>query len=253
MYLKERLICFFKSIENCNESIELVMVEWNPPQNSKSFLDEFGIFFPKNKKIKIVTVPNIVHSKIKNNEHFPVFEYIAKNCGARHSSGEYILFTNPDNIFIGELWDELFSSIDSELFLRAGRCDIEHGVIEYESLPIDEILIKSKILNKYTYNDGLFYEASGDFLCISKENFYKAKGYEEIDTYSHIDSLFLDKINQLGVKQKVLSNYTYHIEHSRPNLLNAINLGLVTNYNKINFSNDDNWGLKNEKLNIEII
>jgi len=251
LYFQDRLVCFFKSIQECPFDLELILVEWNPPQENKSFFEEYKSILPTNKIIKIITIPNQIHNKLPNSTHFPVFEYIGKNCGGRHSSGEYILFTNPDNILPHHLWIETFNNLSPECFLRAPRYDIFHNdVINYYDSTLDEIILKSDIKNKYTYTEGLFGEASGDFLCVKAEDFYKVKGYDEGFTYSHFDSAFLRKLTHHQIHQTVLNNCTYHIDHSRPNLEKANNLNLMTR--SVDHTYHDDWGLVNELIEINL-
>jgi hypothetical protein len=252
MYLRERLTGFFKSIQECKYDIELVLIEWNPPSFRQSFYDEYKDIIPTNKKIKIVTVPNEIHNKIKNSELFPVFEYLGKNVGARHSSGDYILFTNPDNIFVESLWDQIFDNLDNVYFLRAARSDVNYVNIDFKNLNVNEIvsLLPHKITHSYDNSGNLFYNASGDFLCVSKNKFSEVCCYDELLTYSHIDSFALNKLNKHGMKQKVLNEVTYHIDHLRPHLRTMNRYGLETSeyaphtYNK-------NWGLLGEELKIK--
>jgi len=252
LYFQDRLTCFFKSIQECPFDLELVLVEWNPPQENKSFFEEFKSILSTNKITKIITVSNEIHNKLPNSNHFPVFEYIGKNCGGRHSSGEYILFTNPDNILTSDLWIETFNALSPECFLRAPRCDVFHNNnINYNVLSLNEIILNSAIKNKYNYTGGLFGEASGDFLCVMAKDFHRVKGYDEGFTYSHFDSAFLNKLSHHQIHQVVLDNSTYHIDHSRPNLEKANNLNLMTK--SVNHTYHDNWGLLDELIEINIL
>jgi len=255
LYLRDRLNCFFKSIQNCPYNLELILVEWNPPSENKTFYEEFKTILPTNCNIKIVTVSNNTHIKLPNSNHFPVFEFIAKNCGARHCSGEYILFTNPDNIFNQNIWKETFESLSPEFFLRAPRHDLFHNeIIDYETSTIDEILSKSVIKYQAGYNgEGLFDYASGDFLCVKREIFYTIKGYDEKYTYSYFDGMILKKLSNFKIIQKVLNNCTHHIDHSRPNLSLAQSLNLMTDYWDTEHTYNDDWGLLNENIKIQIV
>ena len=51
LHLRERLIGFFKSIQECKYDIELVLTEWNPPSDKKSFYDEYKDIIPINETI----------------------------------------------------------------------------------------------------------------------------------------------------------------------------------------------------------
>jgi len=254
MYLRERLTGFFKSIQECKYDIELVLTEWNPPSSEKSFYDEFKDIIPTNKDVKIITVSNEIHNRIQNSNLFPVFEYWAKNVAARHSSGDYLLFTNPDNIFVENLWDQIFDNLDDDHFLRAARSDVNYANIDFKNLNVNEIvsLLPHKITHSYDNSGELFYNASGDFLCVSKNKFSEVCCYDELTTYSHIDSFALNKLNRHGIRQKVLNEVTYHIDHSRPHLNTMRTYGLETSESNKN-TYKENWGLLGEELEIKNI
>ena len=113
--------------------------------------------------------------------------------------------------------------------------------------------------------------ACGDFTLMSKNDWFKIKGYVELEVYSlHIDSMALFAAAAAGVKQVILppETCTYHISHTngwefqspKEKLLFytnkpvldwwAVNLyGIEILKNKTNFDfNNENWGLVNEKF-----
>jgi hypothetical protein len=253
LHLEDRLIGFFNSIRECIYNIELVLVEWNPPTDRKSFYEEFYHIIPNNKKLKIITVLNDTHKKIEHNQYFNVFEYWAKNVGARNASNDYVLFTNPDNIFTKELWDELFLNLSPEHFIRAVRADFFYQKLDYKNLTVSEIVNTLPIMaihNHSVPNERFFGNAAGDFLCTSKESVFKIKGYDEYSTFSHIDAMILDKLGNTGLNQKLFNNYTYHIDHYRPNNNTADIYNLYT-VDINGYVYKDDWGLLNENIIIK--
>jgi hypothetical protein len=101
--------------------------------------------------------------------------------------------------------------------------------------------------------------ASGDFLMMSRESWFKLRGYPEISTHAHIDSFMCWTAAASGMKQQIIrgSARLYHQEHDRslqetfpqtdrrtwePFILDIIENGVSP------ISNSDEWGLANERL-----
>lgn len=106
--------------------MELVMVEWNPPQDKKSLRDE--IQWPdylSAGRLRWVTVPPETHLQFPNAEKISLFEYMGKNAGIRHARGTFVLTTNPD-IRYSEALIQFFAAqqLRADCFYRVDRYDI---------------------------------------------------------------------------------------------------------------------------------
>ena len=111
---------------------ELIFVEWNPPKDRDRMWKSLKI--PGHRKflrIRFIEVPLKVHRKFNDSEKFPLFEYIGKNVGIRRAEGDFVLITNPDLIFNGELVSFLSRRLLKEdCFYRAYRFDMEEYLPE---------------------------------------------------------------------------------------------------------------------------
>ena len=112
---------------------ELVIAEWNPPQESPRLKDV--LVLPKFLKpgiVRIIEVHSEIHHKLPNSDRMPMFEYIAKNVGIRRARGEFVLSTNPDLLYSEELI-RFFAEkkLSKECFYRIDRYDVK------EQVPID--------------------------------------------------------------------------------------------------------------------
>lgn len=116
-------------IEQCNRfklSAELIMVEWNPPENSPLLKE----VLPKPQKgdflsLRYIIVPNEIHKGYRNGDRIPLFQMIAKNVGIRRAKGEFVLCTNIDLLFSDELFEILAQKqLDPKAYYRANRCDV---------------------------------------------------------------------------------------------------------------------------------
>ena len=90
-------------MDQCNRhdlSAELILVEWNPPQDRPSLAD--AIHWPGGESsqhrcaVRVMTVPQEIHARFDHHEALPLFQMIAKNVGIRRAHGTFILATNID-------------------------------------------------------------------------------------------------------------------------------------------------------------
>lgn len=261
----DRTIGFLKSINEIpnKNSYEIIFVEWNPIIHELSFYDRYVDYLPKDIDIKFVVVSEDSHQSIENPNNLPVFEYYGKNVGARQSSGEFLIFTNPDNIFFPQTWIDIESNISEEYFVRLCRADVKlvDSNIIHNTSGMETI---TKLMNSHYHfyeapghhnkraenyekmTDGFIWDinhegASGDFFGISKENYYKIKGYREFWTYGGFDGIICRDAKSIGLKQFILPKYSVHIDHQRPYLHTKSSTNM--NYLELNKLNDENWGL----------
>ena len=83
-----------------NLSVELILVEWNPPDNKTKFYE--ALRWPEDPtpcQVRIIEVPPELHHRFKHSEGLPLFQMIAKNVGIVRARGQFILSTNIDIIF----------------------------------------------------------------------------------------------------------------------------------------------------------
>jgi hypothetical protein len=263
----DRTIAFLKSLNEIpNKDIyEIVFVEWNPIIDELSFYDRYINYLPKSIDIKFVIVSKETHESIENLNNLPVFEYYGKNVGARHSSGEFLIFTNPDNVFFPQTWIDVESNISDKYFLRLCRSDVRFTdtKIIYNTTGNETVkqLMDSHFHFYYvpdstTLTDAKSYEelsegfiwdtnhegASGDFFGISRENYYKIKGYREFWTYGGFDSIICKDAKSIGLKQFILPKYSVHIDHTRPHQYEKQGTDIKL---ELEYINNENWGLNN--------
>lgn len=245
---------------------ELVLVDWNQVPDRLPFYEQYKESFPKDLKTKIVTVPSEVHQSVVGSKLLNVFEYHGKNVGARYSSGEYLIFTNPDNFFFPELWSHIENNINDNSFMRLCRYDVRIPYIGY--IDTDVIVGKSlldnplyfysvpghhlKTPNEYQFlSEGFYWEighegASGDFLGVSKKNFEEINGYIEHYTYGGFDGIIMRDLFKKGLKQFILPTFSVHIDHQREK-----NIAAAPTNVDWEFERTESWGLpNNDKISV---
>jgi hypothetical protein len=242
--------------------VELVMVEWNPPENQPLLQD----VLPKPQAgdlltITYVIVPPAVHQQYKRSSEIPLFQMIAKNVGIRRAKGEFILCSNIDLLFSDPLFRLLASrELMHDAFYRANRCDVPNEInpewqveeqlnwcaknvirrlgmdarftninleqlgmnhrSDYQKWVLDKLAIALQLLwapEKIRYYQ-LDSFACGDFTLMSREAWFKIRGYAELDLYSiHVDTLGLIAAASMGYRQHIFPREacTYHLDHEQ--------------------------------------
>jgi hypothetical protein len=118
---------------------ELILVEWNPPENQKTLAEV--LHFPEEMgpcAVRIIQVPKEAHETFENSDKLPLFQMIAKNVGIRRAQGKFILATNIDILFSDELIKFMRDQLKPGILYRADRFDVPSSLPETASF--DEIL-----------------------------------------------------------------------------------------------------------------
>lgn len=232
---------------------ELIIVEWNPPDDRPKLKD--AISWPdiqrKHCQVRIIEVPNEVHNKLPNPAKMPLFEYMGKNVGIRRAMGEFILATNPDVIFSKELIQFLSQkNLSKNSFYRIDRYDVKSTISLSESVEkilehcSNNIIRVCSYFGTYEPNKRLdiyrqlrryagyikrrillfpytlpHTNASGDFFLLHRSQWFNLRGYPELETKGkshYIDGIVAYQSVFAGLKQEILKKMQlYHIDHER--------------------------------------
>ncbi|MCJ7696748.1 MAG: hypothetical protein MUO73_00235 [Thermoplasmata archaeon] len=244
--LLQRMQQFIDSLcEQCNHyrlETELIIVEWNPPQNRKSLFDV--LVWPKDRQyltIRIITVPEELHKRFNHSDKIPLFQMIGKNVGIRRARGRFVLATNIDITFSDELMKFISKrQLRYDVVYRANRIDIDsvfpnskilrtntkYYILNFQNLEAlaKEIIGSPSLIGYYLKNamykfkiPRMHYNACGDFTLMAKEHWLTLRGYPELNIFSlHIDSLLLMATFYSGLKEQILQSpkEIYHLEHA---------------------------------------
>lgn len=104
---------------------ELIVVEWNPPED-RPRLSRALLWPPESQfcAVRIIEVPPDVHGRFRHARSLPLYQWIAKNVGIRRARGEYVLVTNIDILFSGELFGFLSTRrLEADKMYRIDRWD----------------------------------------------------------------------------------------------------------------------------------
>jgi hypothetical protein len=104
---------------------ELVLVEWNPPADRPRLAEVLRWPASEWCDVRIIEVPNELHSTLEHSDRLPLFQMIGKNVGIRRARGEFVLATNIDILFSNELMEHLSAqTLEPERVYRADRVDV---------------------------------------------------------------------------------------------------------------------------------
>jgi len=196
-------------------SSELIVVEYNQRPNQPKLIE----LLPKVSHciLKVITVPNRYHIwyKAKHNTTFEqLYEFFAKNIGARRASGEYIAFYNQDVLVSETIISDIAKGyLRKDAFYRATRIDLEdnwsadkvaevpipnrdieiatHGPSFPETKQIYRFRSKNRAFDNFA---GLHTDASGDFFITHRDNLESMRGLPETKYNFHMDSFSLCKV-----------------------------------------------------------
>jgi hypothetical protein len=109
---------------------EIVVVEWNPPQDRPRLKDSLRWpARPRVCQVRFVEVPPEVHARFRNEMAIPLHQMIAKNVGIRLARGEFVLATNLDIIFSAELMRFLAERrLEPRVMYRMDRHDVANDI-----------------------------------------------------------------------------------------------------------------------------
>ena len=127
---------FARQCEKYRLPAELIIVDWNPVPDRPGLaavlhLPDESTFV----QARTVTVPRLLHQRLKYAERLPFFQMIAKNVGIRRATGQFVLATNIDILFSDELMQFIArQQLDPKKQYRVDRYDIESGLSQQATL-----------------------------------------------------------------------------------------------------------------------
>ncbi len=217
-------------LESRRIETELVLIEWNPP-NDKPLLRD-AVKWPSKLDyctIRVITVPSAIHLKYGYPKEHPMKIIVAYNAGFRRARGRFILQSTIDTLYSDELMDYIaFSGLKEDEIYHINRTEVNKDVV-YCSAPKERLdYCKNNVIRVnvqiprimqlvfYRGLPTLLTNACGDFQLMSKHYWHLLRGYAETEAISaHIDTLMSYASYTVGVREIVLENpmYLYHIDH----------------------------------------
>lgn len=281
------LIHFLSALDSFDE---VIYVDWNSPLDKGSYLYNFIDKLPITGKFKHIVIPPDVARLLTRDDPKAqkCCESIARNIGIRRAESDWIVSTNLDIIMpkrediittISELPNSTFSSLDKNTFYTVSRREAPKEIIskytseQWKELreELYQIIPPRKFPAKVTPNDIFsLINCCGDFQLAHKDVWNKIKGFEENMIYAcYSDSNIQKKAMIEGFDlQALYSPPLFHMEHgsyfTKEDGTRTSDEGNYSGdsqaYNDpwywieyFNQSeNNENWGLKDIEIEIEI-
>ena len=210
---------------------ELVLVDWNPPQDKPLLKDVLK--WPHGLRyctIRCIIVPPSIHQRYEYSNILGMHAVVAVNCGIRRARGQFILPGVIDLLYSDELMSYITTrELKENERYRVDRCDVNRNVVQCDTLKEQLAYCKKNIIKinrrippilRWMQGEhglpDLHTNACGDFQLMSSHYWHLLHGYRESDiAAAYVDGLLSYASYAAGVKEVVLKNpmRIYHIDH----------------------------------------
>jgi hypothetical protein len=206
---------------------EIILVEWNNPIGVPEIQDVVNC--KGTLPVRIIHVPKEIHDRILGSYNHPLFFGYGHNVAIRRAKGDFILASTADIIYSEATISFLaltIQTLNRDCFYSAIRHDINE----------DGKVINVRDGEPYM---GLHMNACGDFTLMAKSRWEEIRGYPEVPFNTYIDGTVLWLAHQAGMKQVVLKEPIYHMNHEETTqaVLDLSKFPLPMNSN-------ENWGFR---------
>ncbi|KAI8329206.1 hypothetical protein BC941DRAFT_443320 [Chlamydoabsidia padenii] len=207
----------FLLAEHTKEKIELLIVEWNPPENKRRVVDAFRFRQSEYLTYRIITVPKKIHEFLPNRGNSPLHEFEGKNVGIRYARGEFIVCTNQDDIWSHNFHNAIMSKVFKKnvIYLQYQAQHNIHenfppSIVDLPAFPDDETLYNAcrladqdwghyKLPDPITVNNDhgssgfilTVADQAGDFTMAHRDTWKIPRGYRETGGIAWMDIEFI--------------------------------------------------------------
>jgi len=223
--MKLSLYTNIEILEKLNIKAEYIIVDYNTTKKEK-LKDLFKFQDRKFVKVRFIEVPFSFHKQFKNSNKLPMNNMLARNIGIRRSKGNFVLASGIDIIFSKELAKK-FQKLQKGVIYRVNRYDVNKSILDCNLKDLDEVLEfceKNIIDVHFNTNKGKFQNTDfdtlhtnncGDFQLLHRSHWEEMKGYPELDLMgTHLDTIFEYMAVIGGLKETILDEKLFHIDHN---------------------------------------
>ena len=140
---------------------ELVLVEWNPPDDRPRLVE--SLRWPSSKRCAVRILEVSKHQHDRFGSALPLHQMIAKNVGIRRAKGQFVVATNIDVLFSEELFRHIARrTLDPNRFYRADRHDVPADISAGQPLAEQMGFCRTNVLRVHRC-DGTYDMRTGRF------------------------------------------------------------------------------------------
>ena len=181
--------------EQCDEfrlSAEVVLVDWNPPVDRPGLAQLVAEIPPSAcLALRVITVPGTVHARFRHHDRRAIHTSVAANVGIRRARGEYVLLKMSDVFYPDALIHHLATRpLLTDRLYRTERWDVAPETASHLGEPRAAFLARcvQGVVARHGHLDqpwmpfplpDLFGNACGDFQLLSREQWFRLRGYFE--------------------------------------------------------------------------
>jgi hypothetical protein len=203
-YHQQRTVFFVQRLKKFNAKV--VFIDWCSDEESK-----YRNFLPTD--VKYIYIPKLILNELHKNNNCTMnfYEWISKDIGAYYSETKNLLFTNGDNLFSKQLFEEIVNLNTDNTWYSGKRINIDNEVFK-DKITLENLLEndpgKFKVLDECDF-------CFGDFTLINRVDYERVGGYNYSHVHAFEDSILAEKLKHTGILQKSINSPFYHLNHSK--------------------------------------
>ena len=203
---------------------ELIFLEWNPVAGVPRIAER--IRWPRSERcsIRTIEVPREFHARFADSDKLGFYGACALNCGTRRARGLFILPGSVDHLFSESLIAFIAEKrLEKNAVYRLGLSYVPRDALNEKTLADRLAYCASHVVKTDSPElppkagwPPILGGAAGDFELMSRECWWKLRGYREAEISSrHVDIFLLYAAYGADIPQIVLAPpyYLFHVQH----------------------------------------
>lgn len=188
-----------RQLEAHRISSELIVVEWNPPEDRPRMSDLLGRPDTRHTTVRFIEVEEKYHRRLKGWQERGLPTVAALTVGIRRARGRFLTPKALDTFYSDELIAHIAAQgLDEGIVYRVDRCDVQIGGLDWLRLTDTDLftLLKQSPMHRHVRQTqspqweirDLHTNACGDFTLLSTARWHRMRGYPKDRTVLGLDA-----------------------------------------------------------------